>query len=146
MQDPVLIGCAHCGAGNRLAHARLVDGPVCGRCKQPLFDGKPLDLTDRNFTDYLRRTDLPVLVDCWAPWCQPCLQFAPTFKAAVAQLEPQVKLVKLDTEANPQTAAALNIRSIPTLILLGRGRELARISGAMPLPSLLKWVQQGLSG
>jgi thioredoxin 2 len=142
MSETLLIGCPVCLRTNRLPPSRLHEQPNCGRCKAPLFSGHPVAVTDQSFEALVARTGIPILLDCWAPWCGPCLQFAPVFEAAAAQLEPQFRLLKLDTEANPTTAARLGIRSIPTLIVLRDGQELARRSGAMPLPALLSWVRQ----
>ncbi|UXI69896.1 thioredoxin TrxC [Tahibacter amnicola] len=144
MEEPVTIPCVHCEALNRIPRVRLADKPVCGRCKQPLFAGKPVELTDRNFAAIAERGDVPLLIDFWAAWCGPCQQFAPTFTAAARALEPHVRLVKLDTDANPAVAGRFHIRSIPTLIFLHQGREIARQAGAMDARSLERWVSYGL--
>jgi len=88
------------------------------------------------------RNDIPVLIDCWANWCGPCKQFSPVFEQAAGQFEPAVRLAKLDTEAQQNIAAQLQIRSIPTLILFKQGKEVARISGALPLGQLQQWLNQ----
>lgn len=140
METPLLITCPHCRAANRVPAARLTQAPQCGRCHKALFSGEPLILDDASFTSVLERTGIPTIVDFWAPWCGPCLGFAPTFAQAARQLEPRLRLAKLDTEANPQTAARLGIRSIPTLVAFRNGREIKRISGALPLPQFLAWA------
>jgi thioredoxin 2 len=142
MSDPLHIACPACGARNRVPAARLADAPNCGKCAAPLFGGHPLKLTDANFENVVNGTDLPVVVDCWASWCGPCMQFAPVFEEAAAKLEPRVRLAKLDTDANPATSAGLGIRSIPTLVIYKGGKEAARISGAMPLGPFIEWVKQ----
>src|SRR3989338_4055118 len=77
-----------------------------------------------------------------APRCGPCRSFAPIFEQAAAQLQGRCRLAKLDSEANPQLSAEMGIRSIPSLILLKGGVEVARQSGALPLPQLLGWLRQ----
>lgn len=139
--SPLQIACPHCAALNRLPAARLAESPKCGRCKGALFAAAPMALSAQNFEAHAQRSDLPLLIDAWAAWCQPCRQMAPHFEAAAAQLEPQVRLGKLDTEAEPAIAGRFNIRSIPTLILMRHGRELARHSGAISASQIVSWAR-----
>ncbi|MCX7069900.1 MAG: thioredoxin TrxC [Gammaproteobacteria bacterium] len=141
----MLIACPSCNAVNRVPEPRLADAPTCGRCKSPLFSARPLVLTAANFDAQLTRGELPLIVDFWAPWCGPCLSMAPSFERAAAEIEPQARLAKLDTEAEAALAARFNIRSIPTLIAFRSGREIARQSGALPLPALLQWMRRAIA-
>ncbi|MEO8808823.1 MAG: thioredoxin TrxC [Rhodanobacter sp.] len=145
MDTSIAVPCPHCNALNRVPPDRLAEKPNCGRCKQALFAGHPLELTAANFDAVAGRGDLPVLVDFWAPWCGPCVGFAPVFARAAGTFEPRLRLAKLDTEAQPQLATRFQIRSIPTLIMLRQGREVARQSGAMNAQQLQEFVENTLA-
>jgi thioredoxin 2 len=140
MNNPLHIVCHHCGAVNRVGTERLGEGAKCGKCKRALFTGHPIELSAASFQRHIRRNDIPVVVDFWAPWCGPCRMMAPAFEQAAAQLEPRVRLAKLNTEQEQAIAAQLNVRSIPTLALYQGGRELARQPGAMDGRMIVQWV------
>jgi len=137
--------CPRCDTVNRVARERLGEGPKCGRCKEPLFAGRPMELTARSFDRHITQSGLPVVVDFWAAWCGPCRMMAPAYEAAAARLEPKARLAKLDTEAAPEIAARYGIRSIPTMILFRGGKEVARQTGAIAqVDALVSWIDSRL--
>ena len=144
MNEELHIVCPDCAAVNRIPLERLNQHPKCGKCHLPLFTGHPVELSGEVFQKHMIRNDIPVLVDFWAPWCGPCKTMAPAFEEASAQLEPRVRLTKVNTEVEQVLATKFGIRSTPTLVLFQNGNELARQAGAMGSADIVRWAQSHL--
>jgi thioredoxin 2 len=139
--SPMHVVCPSCGAINRIPPGRPARQAKCGTCHQPLFAGKPVTADARSFERHITRNDIPVMVDFWAPWCGPCLAMAPAYERAAAELEPDYRLLKVNTEEEQSLAARYGIRSIPTLILFMGGREIARRAGAGDTRGIVGWAK-----
>jgi thioredoxin 2 len=142
MPTSLHVVCPSCDAVNRVPGERLGGAPNCGQCRRPLFEGRPLALDEARFQRHLGRSDLPLLVDFWAPWCGPCRMMAPAFETAARELEPRLRLIKVNTEEAQGLAARYAIRSIPTLALFRGGEEVARQAGAMDARAIVAWARR----
>ncbi len=141
IMEALHITCPNCLTTNRVPREKLALGGKCGECRDRLFSGEPIEFTERNFHRHVENTDVPIVIDFWASWCGPCHMFAPIFAESANALEPQVRLAKLDTEAHPRLAAEYGVRSIPTLVIIKGGREVARQTGAMNRSQFQAWVK-----
>ena len=138
--------CPTCGAANRAPDGKDPLAAKCGRCRDPLFSGHPTEVDAKALSDHRASTKgAAVLVDVWAPWCGPCLAMAPNFAAAAKTLEPDVRLLKLNSEAEPQASAELGVSGIPTLLLFRNGQAIARTSGLMSAQQIVAWTRQALA-
>lgn len=144
MEELIHIACPHCDAINRVQYSKLDLAPKCGKCHQALFIGKPLELSSQNFSKFINQTDIPIVIDFWAPWCGPCKMMAPIFEQTSSIIEPRARLAKLNTELSQDIAASYHIRSIPTLVIFKDGKEAARQSGAMDQANLLGFIEANL--
>jgi thioredoxin 2 len=136
-----LVVCSKCSGVNRLPPGRDAKDAKCGKCANRLFSAHPEDVDAQVFDRQITRSSLPVVVDIWAPWCGPCKMMAPAYEAAAHELEPHVRLIKLNSDDEQAVSARLGVASIPTTILFHRGREVARTSGAMTAGQIVRWVR-----
>ena len=120
-------------------------GGSCGKCKKKLFSGKVVTLKGGNAQRHFEQSDIPVVVDCWAAWCGPCKSFAPTFEQVTKELEPKARFAKLDTDTEQRLAARFNVKSIPTLIIMKKGKEVARQAGVMSSQQFKAWLKPYLN-
>lgn len=144
MSNPTQVVCPNCGGLNRVPSDKLASAPLCGKCRSNLIVNKPIEASDSSFGRFIEKSELPVVVDCWATWCGPCQQFAPIFTEVASEEASKAVFIKLETDANPHTSSQLQIRSIPTLLVFRGGKEIGRLSGALPKSQFKQWLSQYL--
>ncbi|HKQ82025.1 MAG TPA: thioredoxin TrxC [Steroidobacteraceae bacterium] len=145
MSEQVQVPCTQCAAVVRVPADRISDGPKCPQCHHALFEGHPAEVDAGAFERQLERSELPLVVDFWAPWCGPCRAMAPAFEAAAQRLEPKVRFLKVNTDEVPELAGRFSIRGIPTVVVFKQGKEVARQSGAMGSQQLQQWLSQAVA-
>ena len=145
MSEGRKVVCGNCGKTNRLPAERAPAAARCGSCHQPIFTGHPVEVDEAGFGRHLANSDIPLLIDVWAPWCGPCRAMAPMFERAAGELEPDVRLLKLNSDNAPALSSRLSISGIPTLLLMRGGREIARTSGALGAQRIVAWTKAGLA-
>ncbi len=133
--------CPHCFSVNNVPKKDSYKKANCGKCKNSLLDTKPIELNDTNFDDVVVNSELPVVVDFWAPWCGPCQMMAPNFERSATKFPLKALYAKVNTEDAQMLGARFAIRSIPTLIVFQNGKEVHRVSGALDEASLSNMVQ-----
>ena len=142
MKNDLHLVCPHCQSINRVPTAKLSEHPNCGRCQQPLFTGEPIELTTATFSRHVERSDLPLLVDFWAPWCGPCRSFAPIFEDVAEERSGKMRFVKVNTEAERELSARFRIRSIPTIMIFKNGEVIDMLNGAVPKAPFDSWLNE----
>ena len=136
--------CPHCNATNRVPSNKLQAELNCGKCQAALLQAHPVNLGEAAFNAQLAKSDLPLVVDFWAPWCGPCRAMAPAYEKVSHDMHGKARFVKVNTEDEQGLAAQFNIRSIPTLAVFAGGSEIARQPGAMSAPDVARWVSAAL--
>jgi thioredoxin 2 len=138
--------CPNCRAVNRIPETRDPSAAKCGKCHEPVLSGAPVEVSGAELAAHRNGTKgAALLLDVWAPWCGPCKSMAPQFQAAAKTLEPAVRLLKLNSDAEPAAASALGVSGIPALFLIRDGRVIAQTGGAMPASQIVAWTRQALA-
>jgi thioredoxin 2 len=141
MSDKQRVVCPHCDSVNAVPADKPAQAAKCGVCHKRLFEGAPVELTGARLQKHLANSDVPVVVDFWAPWCGPCRAQAPIFEQAAGALEPRARFVKVNVDQNPDAAQRYGVQGIPALFAFRGGRIAKRQSGLADLATLRGWVE-----
>ncbi len=145
MKSSAQIVCPSCSALNRVPRDRPAAAARCGACHHALFSAHPTEVDETGFERHLRSSDIPLLLDVWAPWCGPCRMMAPQFERAATMLEPEVRLLKLNADEAPNVSARLGVRGIPAMYLFRNGSVLAQTAGVMNADGIARWTRSHLA-
>ncbi len=133
--NTIILACSKCHTKNRLPVARIDEHPICGKCQSvlPVTNlSRPVNVSDQSFDREVLESSLPVLVDCWAPWCGPCRSIGPIIESLAEQYRARVKIAKLNLDDNPMIGSRYAISSVPTLLLVKNGQIVDKLIGALP--------------
>ncbi len=142
MSGNIQLVCSHCQELNRVPETRVTEGPRCGKCQTPLLTGQVVDLTEATFDNFIKKNELPVVVNFWASWCGHCRNFRPIFAEAATFLQYRARLVQVESEEELNLIRRFAIKGMPTHILFQGSHEVARQSGTMPLAAFMQWLRQ----
>ena len=145
MKNDLHLVCPHCQSINRVPTAKLSEHPNCGRCQQPLFTGEPIELTTATFSRHVERSDLPLLVDFWAPWCSYCRKIGPAYEKIGEEYADSLAVGKINIDEEPRLAGAEGIEDIPTLVLYRNGKAVDSITAPGSKAEIDRFIQEALA-
>ncbi len=141
--ENIILACLSCGTKNKIPLSRINESPKCGKCGTPLSTdiiSKPVDVVDNTFDKEVLGAALPVLVDCWAPWCGPCRAVGPVLDELAEKYKGRLKIAKVNVDENSAISTRYSISSIPTMFLVKNGKIIDQLVGALPKEELEKQI------